>query len=155
MPSVAAKLTAAQVGGSEVILILTITPRRGDSEHGLTGKPGGGKVGNSRRGGGIGIHRGLKILGPTRACGFDSRPRHQANTRWETADVYPPSAGTRINADKEKGTLEPLKARFSDPYRRQSAYIGGLILVWSRREESNPQPADYKSAALPLSSDRC
>ncbi len=26
-----------------------------------------------------------------------------------------------------------------------------IAFLWSRRRESNPQPADYKSAALPLS----
>ena len=35
-------------------------------------------------------------------------------------------------------TLEPFRVRF-------------LLELWSWRRESNPQPADYKSAALPLS----
>ena len=47
--------------------------------------------------------------------------------------------------------FEPVKALPAD---LQSAPFGRLgnpsIKLWSRREDLNPQPADYKSAALPV-----
>ena len=47
--------------------------------------------------------------------------------------------------------FEPSKAVPAD---LQSAPFGQLgnpsVLKWSRRWDSNPQPADYKSAALPI-----
>ena len=50
----------------------------------------------------------------------------------------------------EGGGFEPPKAQLTD---LQSAPFGhsGIPRYWSWWRESNPQPADYKSAALPLS----
>ena len=50
----------------------------------------------------------------------------------------------------EGGGFEPSKAQLTD---LQSAPFGhsGIPRYWSWWRESNPQPADYKSAALPLS----
>ncbi len=49
---------------------------------------------------------------------------------------------------------EDLNLRRLTPADLQSAPFGHLgtppILVWSWRWDSNPQPADYKSAALPI-----
>ena len=50
------------------------------------------------------------------------------------------------------GRLEPLVARKSTGLSfAPRALSGSIPLFWSWRRESNPQPADYKSAALPLS----
>ena len=55
-----------------------------------------------------------------------------------------------------RGGFEPPKSKTSDlqsdPFGRSGIcpYIDVALLLWSRWLDSNPQPADYKSAALPI-----
>ena len=55
-----------------------------------------------------------------------------------------------------RGGFEPPKSKTSDlqsdPFGRSGIcpYFFVLFLLWSRWLDSNPQPADYKSAALPI-----
>ncbi len=63
-----------------------------------------------------------------------------------------PTAPSRVVMVEGEG-FEPSKAVPTD---LQSAPFGRLgippiIFIWSRAQDLNPQPADYKSAALPLS----
>jgi hypothetical protein len=82
----------------------------------------------------------------------DSNPRRSA---WK-ADALPTELFPRIlsrppfrNCMVEGGGFEPPKA---EPTDLQSAPFGrsGTPPSWSWRWDSNPQPADYKSAALPV-----
>ena len=54
-----------------------------------------------------------------------------------------------------RGGFEPPKSKTSDlqsdPFGRSGICPYSIFLLWSRWLDSNPQPADYKSAALPLS----
>ena len=51
----------------------------------------------------------------------------------------------------ERGGFEPPKASPTDLQSVPFDHSGTSPQLWSQRRESNPQPADYKSAALPLS----
>ena len=53
-----------------------------------------------------------------------------------------------------RGGFEPPKSKTSDlqsdPFGRSGICPYEIIVEWSRRLDLNPQPADYKSAALPI-----
>jgi hypothetical protein len=46
--------------------------------------------------------------------------------------------------------FEPVKAEPADLQSAPFGQLGNPSIFWSRRWDSNPQPADYKSAALPV-----
>jgi hypothetical protein len=50
----------------------------------------------------------------------------------------------------ERTGFEPVKAVPADLQSAPFGQLGNLSKNWSRRWDSNPQPADYKSAALPI-----
>ena len=81
----------------------------------------------------------------------------------------PPATGADTSSGKlclvEGGGFEPPKSTTADlqsaPFGRSGTPPGGLLLLcgdwgntpvahWSWRQELNPRPADYKSAALPI-----
>ncbi len=76
----------------------------------------------------------------------------------EGGGFEPPKLARQIYSLIPLATREPLRKRPSivrvqlppvNNYSAFNALADNSYIVWSWREESNPRPADYKSAALP------
>ncbi len=96
----------------------------------------------------------LSYVGPGAGNGTRTRnPQLGRLTLWPI-ELFPRHWGKLV----ERGGFEPPKAAPTDlqsaPFGHSGTSPAGnasIFFAWSWRWESNPQPADYKSAALPLS----
>ena len=92
-------------------------------------------------------------MSPEKPASVQIRPESAASVR-----MSPGSAGgVSISTDDAEGdyispeSLQPNSFLSRGSKKPGTGRAPGFSCFWSQRQESNPQPADYKSAALPLS----